>query len=432
MNKRYLLTSALLLVALLLSSCQGLSGIKSDGALRASGTISAREVQVAPELGGMVAEVAVEEGAQVQEGDVLFRLNDTLIQAQRRQAEAAVQLAQAAVNTVKAQYELTLNAARLQEQQGRAAAWGAPQPDEFGLPVWYYTKEEKMAAAQAEVAAAGQALETEKANLEKLLGEMASQEFLDAEKRLAEAQVAFPIAGQVLEQAKAAPNNQKLVDFAQQQYDAAKSELDAAQAAYDRLLTGKAAGDILEARARVAVAQRRYDSALDYSNSLLSGDQSLQVKVAEAGVQQAEAALAQAEAALNALDIQLEKTVVRAPISGVVLNRNLEAGETVTPGSIVIVIGQLAEVELVVYIPETEYGQVHLGDQASITVDSFPGETFSGAVVHISDTAEFTPRNVQTVEGRRATVYAIKLIVPNPELKLKPGMPADVTFVTGQ
>jgi len=149
-------------------------------------------------------------------------------------------------------------------------------------------------------------------------------------------------------------------------------------------------------------------------------------------VQQAEAALAQAEAALNALDIQLEKTVVRAPISGVVLNRNLEAGETVTPGSIVIVIGQLAEVELVVYISETEYGQVHLGDQASITVDSFPGETFSGAVVHISDTAEFTPRNVQTVEGRRATVYAIKLIVPNPELKLKPGMPADVTFVTGQ
>jgi len=123
---------------------------------------------------------------------------------------------------------------------------------------------------------------------------------------------------------------------------------------------------------------------------------------------------------------------VRAPISGVVLNRNLEAGETVTPGSIVIVIGQLAEVELVVYIPETEYGKVNLGDGVSITVDSFPSETFRGTVVQISDQAEFTPRNVQTVEGRRATVYAIKLSVPNPELKLKPGMPADVTFVTGQ
>jgi multidrug resistance efflux pump len=81
-----------------------------------------------------------------------------------------------------------------------------------------------------------------------------------------------------------------------------------------------------------------------------------------------------------------------------------------------------------VYIPETEYGKVKLGDQVSITVDSFPGETFIGNVVYISDQAEFTPRNVQTIEGRKTTVYAVKLSVPNPDLELKPGMPADVTF----
>ena len=72
--------------------------------------------------------------------------------------------------------------------------------------------------------------------------------------------------------------------------------------------------------------------------------------------------------------------------------------------------------------------KVHLADAVSITVDSFPGETFSGEVVYISDQAEFAPRNVQTVEGRRMTVYAVKLRVPNPDLKLKPGMPADVNF----
>ncbi|MDO8755549.1 MAG: efflux RND transporter periplasmic adaptor subunit, partial [Anaerolineales bacterium] len=107
-------------------------------------------------------------------------------------------------------------------------------------------------------------------------------------------------------------------------------------------------------------------------------------------------------------------------------------GETAAPGGIVMIIGHLQEVELVVYIPETEYGKVHLGDQVSISVDSFPGETFIGTVVRISDKAEFTPRNVQTIEGRRATVYAIKLSVPNPDLKLKPGMPADVTFTNNQ
>jgi hypothetical protein len=63
-----------------------------------------------------------------------------------------------------------------------------------------------------------------------------------------------------------------------------------------------------------------------------------------------------------------------------------------------------------------------------MTVDSYPGVSFDATVVHIADQAEFTPRNVQTVEGRRTTVYAIKLDVANPEGQLKPGMPADVSF----
>jgi len=63
-----------------------------------------------------------------------------------------------------------------------------------------------------------------------------------------------------------------------------------------------------------------------------------------------------------------------------------------------------------------------------VTVDSFPGETFTTTVSHIAEQAEFTPRNVQTIEGRTSTVFAIKLQVQDPDGKLKPGMPADVTF----
>ncbi|HCR70834.1 MAG TPA: hypothetical protein DIW23_05275, partial [Anaerolineae bacterium] len=61
-------------------------------------------------------------------------------------------------------------------------------------------------------------------------------------------------------------------------------------------------------------------------------------------------------------------------------------------------------------------------------VDSFPDETFNATVIWISNQAEFTPRNVQTVEGRSATFYAIKLSVENVDSKLKIGMPADVIF----
>jgi HlyD family secretion protein len=63
-----------------------------------------------------------------------------------------------------------------------------------------------------------------------------------------------------------------------------------------------------------------------------------------------------------------------------------------------------------------------------VTVDSFPAETFGATVVHIADHAEFTPRNVLTPEGRRSTVFAIRLAVADEQGKLKPGMPADVAF----
>jgi len=271
-------------------------------------------------------------------------------------------------------------------------------------------------------------LDEEKASLEKILNDKASAGFLTAEKRLANAEASFLIADQVLTQATNAKDKEELQDFAQDQYDTAKTELDSAQSNYDRLLTTQAAKDVLEGRARVRVTQERYDRALDYYNSLLSGDQSLQVKVAESNVSQAEAGLKQAQAALSVIDVQLEKTIVKAPVDGIILARNIEVGETIAPNAVVLTVGQLENVNLTVYIPETEYGKVKLNVKVSIQVDSFPDETFTGTVVYISDQAEFTPRNVQTMEGRRTTVYAVKIDVPNPDLKLKPGMPADVTF----
>lgn len=426
-KQTFVFVSLMVILSMALSACGALGGAQATE-LKASGTIASLEVNVAPQIGGQVVSVSVEEGAQVNAGDELFRLDDSLFKAQRAQAEAAIQLAESAVSSAKAQYDLVLNNARLQDQQNRVSNWNASQPSQFDLPVWYFDKEEKLASANLEIDAAKTGLDKEKANLEKVLTNVASQEFLNAEKRVSDAQAAFVVADQVLSQANSAQENEDLQNFAQDQYDAAENELKSAQTDYTRLLTTQGAKDVLEARARVKVAQERYDRALDYYNSFLSGDQSLQVKAAEAGVQQAEAALAQAQAALATLDVQIEKTIIRAPMDGVVLIRNLEIGETVAPGGIVMSIGHLQEVELVVYIPETEYGKVRLGDQVSISVDSFPGETFIGTVVNISDKAEFTPRNVQTVEGRRATVYGIKISVPNPDLKLKPGMPADVTF----
>ena len=207
------------------------------------------------------------------------------------------------------------------------------------------------------------------------------------------------------------------------------------QREYDLLLTDNQADDLMEARALVALAQQTYDEALDRYNALLTADDSLQVAAAKAAVDQAQAAVDQVNAALDqakaaraVLEVQLTKTLLSSPLDGVVITRNVEPGEMASPGSTLLVIGELATVKLTVYVPENRYGEITLGQNVTINVDSFPGETFTGSVKHIADKAEFTPRNVQTVDGRRTTVYAIEIEVPNPDFKLKPGMPADVVF----
>lgn len=445
MNRRPLgILGILVLLSLVLSACAPVSGRAAEnGALTASGTISARQVNVASEVGGKVVEVLVEEGDQVAAGDLLFRLDDALLQAQRDQAAAAVDVAQAAGDAARAQYEnaqmqyeMARQAARQQEQQGQQGLWQSEVPEEFDLPVWYYERQEEISAAQQDVSEAEDALQSELANLDSALADASNADFVAVETRLAEAQAAFESASQVMERAEQALDNETLTEQAQKQLDGARAELTAAQEAYNRLLTSNARQDILEARARVAVARARRDAALDRLDALRTGEDSLQVEAARTALAQAESAIAQADAnlqqaqaALEVLDLQIEKLSITAPRDGVVLARSIEVGEAIAPGSTQMTTGQLDEVELTVYVPEDRYGEVNLGDEVEIRVDSFPRETFTGVVTYISDQAEFTPRNVQTVEGRRATVYAVKLLVPNPDWQLKPGMPADVTFV---
>jgi len=119
---------------------------------------------------------------------------------------------------------------------------------------------------------------------------------------------------------------------------------------------------------------------------------------------------------------------VRSPIDGVVLDRLIEPGELTNPGTTLMSVADLNNLTLTVYVPEDRYGQIYLGQTYPVTVDSFPGVVFNGTVSHISDQAEFTPRNVQTVEGRLNTVFAIRLSLTNTTQDLKPGMWADVNL----
>jgi len=437
MNKKLCFALLALVLVVSLAACAGVGENEENAPLAASGTIAAREANVAAELSGRVTQVWVEEGDSVEAGAPLFALDNAILQAQLDQAVTAVDAARTTVaaarlqeEAARLQYEMALQGARLQEQAARAVAWTASTPAEFDLPAWYFQQAETISATAVEVQEAYDALELERANLAAVRRAASNADLVAAETRLAETQATLLVAQQTLTQSRGIADVEAV---AQEQLDAARTDLEAAQTAYDRMLSTTAANDMREARARAAVAQARYDIARDRLDMLRTGQYSLQVqaawaglRLAEAGVAQAEGNLAQAEAALAVLEATLAKTTVHAPFAGVVLTRHIEVGEIVAAGSTVLVIGQLHEVELTVYVGETSYGQVALGQATRITVDSFPGQSFAGTVVHIADQAEFTPRNVQTQDSRRSTVYAVDIRVPNPDGKLKPGMPADV------
>ena len=100
------------------------------------------------------------------------------------------------------------------------------------------------------------------------------------------------------------------------------------------------------------------------------------------------------------------------------------------PGATLLTLGDLDEATLTVYVPEDKLGQVKIGQQVEVYVDSFPERTFIGTVVAIAQEAEFTPRNVQTKEERVNMVFAVEVNIPNPDHALKPGLPADAVIIT--
>lgn len=441
-----------------------------DGALTASGTIEATQINVAPELAGKVTEALVDEGQSVRMGDPLLRLDPSLLAAQRQiaqsgleSARSALQTAQSAYGLMQAQYDAALTIARAQEGTARLADWAYRAPSRFDQPLWYFTRAEQITAAQAEVESASEVLQKTQSNLDRVVKDIANADFVAAEIRLAEARISYLIAETVydhaqlsggdvnpddipmpphfstyrtkIEVARLLSGDSDILTAAQEALDLAKVELDEAQQAYDDLLTSDAAENVLTARAELSVAQEHFEVSLDTLNRLQTGDDSPQVKIAAAALEQAKAVLAQAgaavqqaEANLSLLDTQIAKLTISAPMDGVILTRNVDVGEFVQPGATSFVLGQLSNLTITVYVPEDRFGQLKIGQTATVTVDSFPDLTFTATVIQISDKAEFTPRNVQTVEGRSSTVYAIKLSVVDPDGKLKIGMPADVVF----
>jgi HlyD family secretion protein len=181
----------------------------------------------------------------------------------------------------------------------------------------------------------------------------------------------------------------------------------------EELDTAKATQDSAQAQLEAAQASlRASQAALDVARAMLAA--------AEATVQQKQAALAQAQ-------VDLDNTQIRAPVDGVVVARNVDVGQTVAASlqapTLFLIAQDLTKMQVDTNVDEADIGRVALDQEATFTVDSFPGQTFRGRVVQIRK----APQVIQNV-----VTYDSVVAVGNPELKLMPGMTANVKILVAR
>ena len=405
----------------------------ADYDILASGTIEAEATSIAAEIGGIIRELPADEGAEVRQDDVLVRLDDALLTAQIKQAQAGVDTAQASLAVVLAGARPEdKRAAKATVDQAIAARDGAKKGWENAQAIRANPQElnARIATARADlevlthqVSQMNAVREATEANKDRVAVslEMArggydvdtpfgKQHFATPSIVMTDLNTQFGLvtnqwwsAWESVNIALAARDGaeRNLANLLDMRKDpiALDTQVDAAKAAYE------------SAKAAVDGAQARLD-ALDH------GATAEQIAIARAQVD-----LAQAGA--NILKTQLAKLTLRAPLSGVVTSRSAHVGEMATPGANLLTVAALDPVKLTVYIPVDQIGRISLGQPVEVGVDSWPGESFTGEVVYLSPRAEFTPKNVQTQKERVNTVFAVRIQLPNALHKLKPGMPAD-------
>jgi HlyD family secretion protein len=147
----------------------------------------------------------------------------------------------------------------------------------------------------------------------------------------------------------------------------------------------------------------------------------------DADIASAKAQIDQANVAVKMAKLQAGYATVTSPIDGVVSSIAARAGENAVPGSTLAVISNPASLTVTIFVPESQIGQVKIGQSGTLTTDSVT-KTYHGEVVFVATQAEFTPASIETKDQRVKLVYQVKLRITDSDASLKPGMPADVVL----
>ena len=244
------------------------------------------------------------------------------------------------------------------------------------------------------------------------------------------------------------------------QADKARADIAALDQALLRLLNGTRPEELAQARANVAAAQaeatfaaqqrkrmqalyagggghavsrQELDNAVSADGMAAARLRSAQeaLRLAEIGprdedIAQARAQLQSAKAQLAILEHDIAETVLIAPCDGVVRSRLLEPGDMASPQRAVYLVALTSPKWIRAYVPEPQLGLIHEGMRLNVITDTWPDKPLPGTVGFIASVAEFTPKTVQTEELRSALLYEVRVVVEDPENRLRLGMPATI------
>jgi len=360
---------------------------KKTEALMVSGTIEATETRLSFRIPGIIAARFVDEGDSVKKGAPIAAMETQDQKIAVAKAEASLANAEAIV----AELEAGSRSEEIESAHARV------------LQATYHL-------ADLEKGSRAQEIESSRANLDTALS-------------------ASKTAAVQLTQARA--------DF--KRYEVLYKKKGTSQMEYEQYKTRyeTAKNKIMEVDGQVKAARQTLSLRIE-------GTRGEEVKRAVAQLKQAEAeyelvrtgprkerldqARAQAGVAretLNQAKQQLIYTELKSPVDGIVLSKSAEPGEYLNPSSPVVSIGDLRHPWIRAYVNELDLGAISLLDRIVVTTDAFPDRKFQGTVRFISGEAEFTPKAVQTFEERVKLMYRIRIDLENPDLLLKPGMPAD-------
>jgi len=340
-----------------------------------SGTLQAESADVGSTVGGRVTAVLVTDGQIVHKSQVLVRFDDKDQRAALAQARGVMAQAQAQLDDLLA----------------------GPRPEDI---------------AKANSLAAQAQHDYIQAQI------TAPQQITQAQALVHQASAAATDAA-----ANAARAKQLYADgyMSAQQRDAAIAADQQAQAQLRSAQAQLAAVESGSAPQGVEAARQAYQAAAANAALVAAGARPDQIA-------QARAAVAAAQGTVQAAQARLIEMTVHAPADGVVDALNLRAGDLVQAGASVATINEFVDPYVRIYVPQSQLGQLQIGQHVSVRSDALPKQTFDGSVEMIDQTAQFTPRDVQTSEDRANLVFGVKVRVHDPQRIMRGGTTAEVSL----